>query len=186
MGHTWAEVIEELALVIKDGFTNGARKLIRHDTSPFQSQQGHRIYHGAMRVRGGGGTRRFTHGGATDPTALPDTIEKPGGSTPGFSIVDLLGRYSNLRELQEELEALYQEMEKQPRVKRKTPVATHIHKIEMRLGMETIQQIVADYRAGYTSTQLMGEYGIGKTSMLRLLHEAGAITPGRRNHRKSI
>lgn len=98
--------------------------------------------------------------------------------------MDLLGRYSNLRELQQELEALYEEIEKQPRVKRKPPVATHIHKIEMRLGMETIQQIVADYRDGYTSTQLMAEYGIGKTSMLRLLHEAGAITPGRRNHRR--
>jgi hypothetical protein len=51
VSRTWAEVIEELALVIKDGFTNGARKLIRHDTSPFQSQQGHRIYHGEMNVR---------------------------------------------------------------------------------------------------------------------------------------
>jgi len=77
---------------------------------------------------------------------------------------------------------LYQEMEQQPRLKRKPHVATRIHKVEMRLGKETIQQIVADYRDGYTSTQLMTEYGIGKTSMLRLLHEAGAITPGRRNH----
>lgn len=101
-------------------------------------------------------------------------------------VVDLLGRYSNLRELQKELKDLYQEMEKQPPVARKPLVATHIHKIEMRLGRETIQQIVADYRDGFTSTQLMAEYGIGKTSMLRLLHEAGAITPGRRNHRKQI
>ena len=101
-------------------------------------------------------------------------------------MVDLLGRYSNLRELQEELKQLYKEMEKQPRVKRKPPGGVHIHKIEMRLGMETIQQIVADYRAGYTSTQLIAEYGIGKTSMLRLLHQAGAITPGKRNHRKQV
>ena len=98
--------------------------------------------------------------------------------------VDLLGRYSNLRELQRELKELCQELEKQPRAKRTPPVAVHIHKIEMRLGRETIQQIVAGYRAGFTSTQLIAEYGIGKTSMLRLLHEAGAITPGKRNHRK--
>jgi len=71
-------------------------------------------------------------------------------------------------------------------VEREPPVAMHINKIEMRLGMETIQQIVADHRDGFTSTQLMAEYGIGKTSMLRLLHEAGAITPGRRNHRKRV
>lgn len=100
--------------------------------------------------------------------------------------MDLLGRYSNLRDLQQGLKELYQVMEQQPRVKRKAPVAVHIHKIEMRLGTETIQQIVADYRAGFTSTQLMAEYGIGKTSMLRLLHEAGAITPGRRNRRRQI
>ena len=101
-------------------------------------------------------------------------------------MVDLLGRYSNLRDLQQWLKELYKELEQQPQVTRKPPVAGHIHKIEMRLGRETIAQIVADYQAGYTSTQLIAEYGIGKTSMLRLLHEAGAITPGRRNHRKQI
>ena len=100
--------------------------------------------------------------------------------------MDLLGRYSNLRALQEELTELYKKMEKQPRVTREPQVAVHIHKIEMRLGMETIQQIVADYRDGFTSTQLMAGHGLGKTSMLRLLHEAGAITPGRRNHRKGV
>ena len=99
-------------------------------------------------------------------------------------MVDLLGRYSNLRDLQQWLKELYRELEKQPRVKRKPQAAMHIHKIEMRLGRERIEQIVADYRAGFTSTQLIAEYGIGKTSMLRLLHEAGAITPGRRNHRR--
>lgn len=45
---------------------------------------------------------------------------------------------------------------------------------------------MADYRDGFTSTQLMAEYGIGKSGMLWLLHEAGAITHGRRNHRKQV
>jgi len=35
MGCTWAKVVEELALFFKDGLTNGAHKLVRHDTSPF-------------------------------------------------------------------------------------------------------------------------------------------------------
>ena len=35
MGCTWAKVVEELTLVIENGFTNRAHKLIRHDTSPF-------------------------------------------------------------------------------------------------------------------------------------------------------
>jgi hypothetical protein len=50
-------------------------------------------------------------------------------------MVDLLERYSNLCELQRELKGLYNELERQPRVKRRAPVAMHIHKIEMRLGM---------------------------------------------------
>ena len=35
MGCTWAKVVEELALFFKDGLTNGAHKLVHHDTSPF-------------------------------------------------------------------------------------------------------------------------------------------------------
>lgn len=100
--------------------------------------------------------------------------------------MDLLGRYSNLRELQRAIKELHNEMGKQPDVTREAPPAPHIHKIEMRLGLGTIEQIVADYRGGYTSTQLITDYGIGKTSVLGLLHEAGAIVPGKRNQRRRV
>lgn len=33
--------------------------------------------------------------------------------------------------------------------------------------------MVADYEAGMSTTQLTGEYGLRKASVLRLLHEAG-------------
>ena len=61
-----------------------------------------------------------------------------------------------------------------------------IHKLEHRFGADVFEQIVAEYRIGFTSTQLMADYGIGKTSILRVLHEAGAIRPGKRNQRKRI
>ena len=62
--------------------------------------------------------------------------------------MDLPGRYSNLRELQKELKELADELEKRPLVRRKRRVVAHIHKLELRLGMETTQEIVAGYRDG--------------------------------------
>lgn len=48
------------------------------------------------------------------------------------------------------------------------------YKLDQRLDAETIAQLVADYEAGASSAQLGRDYGMSKTSVLRLLHEAGA------------
>jgi len=98
------------------------------------------------------------------------------------SFVDLLGRYSNTRQLRRALTLAL--VERDDSVDGRP--APRIHKLEYRLGPSTIGQIVKDYRSGFTSTQLMDDYGISKTSILRVLHEAGAITPGKRNQRKRI
>jgi hypothetical protein len=41
------------------------------------------------------------------------------------------------------------------------------------LGSEKVNQLVADYQSGITTTQLMKDYKISKTSVLKLLKNAG-------------
>lgn len=66
------------------------------------------------------------------------------------------------------------------------------YKLDQRLDAETIAQLVADYEAGSSSTKLGRQYGISKTSVLRLLHEAGAtirrqgLTPEQIEHAISL
>ncbi len=47
------------------------------------------------------------------------------------------------------------------------------HKLEHRVSPGMAAQLVADYEAGVPTTKLVGSYGIGKSSVLRLLQEAG-------------
>lgn len=47
-------------------------------------------------------------------------------------------------------------------------------KLDQRLDVSLPAQVVADYKAGVTTTQLTGKYGLSKASVLRLLHDAGA------------
>lgn len=46
-------------------------------------------------------------------------------------------------------------------------------KVTRRLAPETIDQLLADYRAGSSTPQLAERYGISKTSVKRLLHDHG-------------
>ena len=50
-----------------------------------------------------------------------------------------------------------------------------VHKLERRLAPNVLQRIVADYQAGRTSNQLMGDYALGKGTVLRVLHDAGVF-----------
>jgi hypothetical protein len=64
------------------------------------------------------------------------------------------------------------------------PVAApRIHQATKRLGPETIAALVADYQAGFPGTALMTKYGLGKGTVLDLLHQAGVKlrAQGRRN-----
>jgi uncharacterized protein (DUF433 family) len=56
-----------------------------------------------------------------------------------------------------------------------------IHRVEQRLGPRVIEQIIGDYKSGLTSTQIVNDYGISKSSVLRVLHQANAIVVGKRN-----
>jgi len=46
------------------------------------------------------------------------------------------------------------------------------HKLEQRLDASVAAEVVADYEAGMPTTQLTGKYGLGKSSVLRLLRDA--------------
>jgi len=48
-----------------------------------------------------------------------------------------------------------------------------IHRAQQRLGPEAIAQLVADYQAGRSTTELMRQHRIGKGTVLRILDGAG-------------
>jgi ABC-type transport system involved in cytochrome bd biosynthesis fused ATPase/permease subunit len=49
-----------------------------------------------------------------------------------------------------------------------------IRDVNRRLGSKTIARLVADYRAGIPTTDLTTKYGIGKSTVLRLLQDNNA------------
>lgn len=57
--------------------------------------------------------------------------------------------------------------------KKPDPKAIHIHKLQHRLGEPQIQQLTQEYELGTPASALAKRYGIGKSSILRVLHERG-------------
>lgn len=49
------------------------------------------------------------------------------------------------------------------------------HKLDQRLGAETVALLAECYNAGIPTTQLMLKYGLGKGSVLRLLSDVGTV-----------
>lgn len=84
-------------------------------------------------------------------------------------------RYSNHVKLLSLLAKVQDEVLKGAPRSASPSLAPRVHKLERRLAPKVLQQIVADYQAGRTSNQLMGDYAIGKGTVLRILHEAGVV-----------
>jgi len=60
-----------------------------------------------------------------------------------------------------------------------SPVAAgRIHAALKRLGPDVIQQLVIDYEAGHSATNLMQAYGLGKGTVLGILQEQGVKMRG--------
>jgi hypothetical protein len=77
-----------------------------------------------------------------------------------------MGRYSKLEPLQTLPEdTAYRSLPQDP--------PPRVHKLDQRLDPTVIAEIVAAYEAGTSSVKLMRTYGLGKGSVLKLLHEAG-------------
>lgn len=53
------------------------------------------------------------------------------------------------------------------------PNAQHVHKVKHRLQRERIQAIVEAYESPMTANDVARQFGIGKTSVLRILHQHG-------------
>ncbi|MCZ3387410.1 MAG: hypothetical protein LH630_10720 [Actinomycetia bacterium] len=84
-------------------------------------------------------------------------------------------RYSNHVKLLSLLSKVQHELPRTAPRSESPSLVPKVHKLERRLATEVLQQIVADYQAGRTSNQLMGDYTLGKGTVLRVLHDAGVI-----------
>ena len=100
--------------------------------------------------------------------------QNEGAEAPSFCFVGTIGRYANPRFPERTLEELQRLIEKlsHTRPSEAEPEAV-IRDVNRRLGSKTIARLVADYRAGTPTTQLTVKYGIGKSTVLRLLEDAG-------------
>ena len=87
-------------------------------------------------------------------------------------MVELLGRYSNFSPpllSGQTIQALWDAIRPEP-VKSPAP---RVHALGRRLSSETVQQLVGDYQAGVSANQLAVRYQLSRSSVRRLLREAG-------------
>jgi hypothetical protein len=49
----------------------------------------------------------------------------------------------------------------------------HVHRIDVRCDATVLETLAAEYEAGASTIELQERFGLGKGSVLRLLHEAG-------------
>ena len=89
--------------------------------------------------------------------------------------MDLLGRYSNAVEIHDQLRSLAQATAPHTRSPSSDDKSPRIHALERRLRREDFDQILVDYLAGKTSRQLGRQYGLSKSSVLRILHRYGVV-----------
>ena len=55
----------------------------------------------------------------------------------------------------------------------------HIHKLQQRLGERQLLELIRLYEGGMAASALAKRYGIGKSSVLRVLHERGVTVRAR-------
>lgn len=87
-------------------------------------------------------------------------------------MVEVVGRYSNFPQpllSGQSIRALQAESRSGP-TQSSTP---RVHAIDRRLSPDVLQQFLGDYRAGVSANQLAGRYQLSRSSVRRLLREAG-------------
>jgi hypothetical protein len=92
---------------------------------------------------------------------------------PGPSFVDVVAAYSNLTHPYKSTAQLRRLLETARTGAREPDLQPEVRSLRRRLGDEAVAQIVADYKAGKPTTQLMADHGISKTGVLKLLADAG-------------
>jgi Mor family transcriptional regulator len=90
-------------------------------------------------------------------------------------LLRVVGRYANPRYPEKSLEELQHllELARSEQVSVGELQPTVIRNIKRRLGRELIAELVAAYESGVTTIELMQRYDLSKTSVLKLLREAG-------------
>jgi len=83
--------------------------------------------------------------------------------------VEVAGRYQNPPAA---LQSLLAKLPNWERIDRPYPKECSPHKVSDRLG-DDLQELIAAYQAGASTRVLALNYGIGKTSVLRLLRRTG-------------
>ena len=91
--------------------------------------------------------------------------------------MDLLGRYLNAVELNDQLRSLREAKSAPNEIQPEPTSIPRIHALERRLARQDFDQILVDYLAGKSSRQLAHEYNLSKTSVLRILHRWGVVRP---------
>lgn len=92
-------------------------------------------------------------------------------------MVEIIRRYLKQDGTWFALERLLKVLDKQPcgqRLEAPPPQSTRF-KLDQRLDQETVARLVANYEGGVPTTQLTSRYSLGKSSVLRLLAEAGVV-----------
>lgn len=96
-------------------------------------------------------------------------------------------RYANLSHPSKRLASLQRRLDElrreAPFPADSAPVTARTRNVRARLGRAQIERLVASYRAGIPTTQLMADFGLSKTAVLALLRSVGvelrrqALTP---------
>lgn len=96
-----------------------------------------------------------------------------------YTVVELLGRYSNFPQPQLSGQSSYAAFaRKRPNTQQSPP--PQVHALHRRLSPETLRQIQTEYQAGASANQLAVRYQLNRASITRLLQRAG-IPPNRRS-----
>ena len=90
-------------------------------------------------------------------------------------MVGVLRRYSRQPHVERTAKRLARLLDPATAPVRKTGNAPlrRVHRVSQRLSAETVAALVADYRAGVSSTELQAKYSLSKGSVLRLLGDSG-------------
>jgi site-specific DNA recombinase len=113
----------------------------------------------------------------TEPFAGTGTgLLADGFSVTGSSrrvLVEVLRRYSSQTYQTKKLKNLRRVLEAARAMPREATQIGHIHRLDVRLGDEELAQVVSGYQSGLTVAELQTRFGLGKGSVLSVLHEAG-------------
>lgn len=105
----------------------------------------------------------------------PSTFQARRSAISGPDFVEVIGRYSNPRGLEKTLETLQSLLGRATRSPsaRAEPIQAKVRSVVRRLGQERVDELVADYEQGRTTTELTGVYGLSKASVIQLLERNG-------------